>query len=100
MIMKDLYIFPAIFSYESDGISIEFPDLPGCFSCAYSNYEAMQNAREAMSLYLYCSEIDNEIIPEPSNILEISREKNQAVVFIDIFMPPVRDEMKAKHIAA
>ena len=46
------------------------------------------------------SEIDNEIIPEPSNILEISREKNQAVVFIDIFMPPVRDEMKAKHIAA
>ena len=26
---KDRYIYPAIFDYADDGISIEFPDLPG-----------------------------------------------------------------------
>ena len=28
--VKDRYIYPAIFDYAEDGISIEFPDLPGC----------------------------------------------------------------------
>lgn len=31
---KDRYVFPAIFDYGDDGISIEFPDLPGCLPCA------------------------------------------------------------------
>ena len=28
---KDYYLFPAIFDYADDGISISFPDLPGSF---------------------------------------------------------------------
>ena len=32
--MKDHYVFPAIFEQEDKGISIEFPDLPGCLPCA------------------------------------------------------------------
>ena len=27
---KYCYVYPAIFTYEDDGISVEFPDLPGC----------------------------------------------------------------------
>ncbi|OSX53113.1 HicB family protein, partial [Anoxybacillus ayderensis] len=29
---KDRYIYPAIFDDDSDGISVEFPDPPGCFT--------------------------------------------------------------------
>ena len=32
--LKDRYSYVAIFSYEEDGISIDFPDLPGCCPCA------------------------------------------------------------------
>ena len=32
--LKDRYSFVAVFTYEDDGISIEFPDLPGCYPCA------------------------------------------------------------------
>lgn len=32
--MKDTYIYPAVFDISNDGISIEFPDLPGCLPCA------------------------------------------------------------------
>ena len=31
---KDKYSYLALFTYEEDGISIEFPDLPGCYPCA------------------------------------------------------------------
>ena len=31
---KDCYVYPAIFPYSDDGISVEFPDLPGCLTCA------------------------------------------------------------------
>lgn len=47
------YTFNAIFSYEDDGISIDFPDLPGCISCGFSNDEALSMAKEALELYLH-----------------------------------------------
>ncbi|SHK32671.1 Predicted nuclease of the RNAse H fold, HicB family [Clostridium cavendishii DSM 21758] len=49
--MKKKYIFSSIFTYENDGISIEFPDLPGCISCGFTTDEALKMAKEALELY-------------------------------------------------
>ena len=57
------YIFPAIFTEEDRGISIEFPDLPGCLPCARDYDQAFRNAREAMNLHLSCMIEDGEEIP-------------------------------------
>jgi predicted RNase H-like HicB family nuclease len=56
----DRYIFPAVLTYAEDGISIEFPDLPGCLPCAGSTEEALQNARQALGLHLYGMEQDGD----------------------------------------
>lgn len=88
--MKDTYIFPAIFNYADDGISIEFPDLPGCLSCADTTEEAFKDAKEAMGLHLWGMEKDNEEIPEPSDIKDIKLSENDIIVMIEVFMPPVR----------
>ena len=88
--MKDTYIFPAIFNYADDGISIEFPDLPGCLSCSDSTEEAFKDAKEAMGLHLWGMEKDNEEIPEPSDIKDIKLSENDIIVMIEVFMPPVR----------
>ncbi len=93
---QDTYIYPAIFSYDDDGISIDFPDLPGCLPCAFSTAEAIHNAREAMGLHLFSMEEDGDPIPEPSDILNIKHEANQAVVLVDVFMPRVRDSINNK----
>ncbi len=37
---------------DGNRYSVEFPDLPGCFSDGRDREEALQNAREALSLYL------------------------------------------------
>ena len=96
--MKDRYIFPAIFNYADDGISIKFPDLPGCFSCADDNAEALDMARDALSLRLYSDEQDGSLIPEPSDILTVQHEPNQAVVLVDVYMPTVRERIRNKNI--
>lgn len=34
-------------------ISIEFPDLPGCLSCADTTEESVANAKEVLGLFLW-----------------------------------------------
>ena len=51
--MKDSYEFVAVFEYAEDGISISFPDLPGCLSCATTTEEAIKNSEEVLGLVLW-----------------------------------------------
>ncbi len=41
---KDMRTYPAIFSKDEAGIAVEFPDLPGCFTCGKSEEEAVARA--------------------------------------------------------
>jgi len=93
-VKKDHYIYPAVFDYADDGISISFPDLPGCFSCADSDEEAIKMANDALSLHLYSMEEDNEEIPEPTPIKKIHLDSNQAVVLIEVYMPTMREAIE------
>ncbi|MFX4302307.1 type II toxin-antitoxin system HicB family antitoxin [Alicyclobacillus tolerans] len=95
---KDRYIYPAIFHFAEDGISIEFPDFPGCLPCAFSLEEAMKNAREAMALHLYGMEQDGETLPEPTPISHLQSNEHQAIVLIEVWMPPFRDEMEQRAV--
>lgn len=81
---KDCYVYPAIFTYEDDGISVEFPDLPGCLTCVDTTEEAIKMAKEALGLHLYGIEEENETLPVVSNIRDLSLEKNQIPILIDI----------------
>lgn len=95
--MKDIYIFPAIFDYADDGISIEFPDLPGCFSCADTTEEGIYNAKEALGLYLWDMELEEEI-PMASSVEDLKLKSNQIPILIDVYMPLVRNEMNNKSV--
>lgn len=88
---KDHYVYPAVFDYADDGISIEFPDLPGCLPCARTTEEAINNAKEAMALHLYGMEQDNDPIPEPTDIGHIPLKPNQTLILIEVYMPMFRD---------
>lgn len=94
--LKDRYSYIALLDYEDDGISIEFPDLPGCLPCAEKDDTdgALKNAREALGLHLYGMEKDGEEIPAPSSVRDIHRENGQVPVLVDVFMPPVRDRIR------
>lgn len=96
--MKDNYAFPAVFDIAEDGISIFFPDLPGCLPCAHSMEEAFKNAKEALQLHLYGMEEDEEDIPASSNPADIKCEQNQVLAMIEAWMPPFREKMLNKSL--
>lgn len=92
--MKDRYCFPAIFTQEDRGYSIEFPDLPGCLPCADTIDECIENAKEALGLHLYGMEEDHEEIPEPSELAALTVPSGSAFCMIDVFMPMFRANMR------
>jgi predicted RNase H-like HicB family nuclease len=96
--MKDTYIYPAVISFDDDGISVEFPDLPGCVSCADTTEEATKNANEALRLHLWGMEKDNDFIPTPSDIRGLKLDANQIPLLVEVFMPPVRERLNNRFI--
>ena len=96
--MKDRYSFIAVFYSDDDGISIEFPDLPGCLPCADSIDEAVDNAREALGLHLWGMEQDGEAIPVPSSVSEITVNEGGVPMLVDVFMPPFRDRLTNRFV--
>lgn len=91
---KDYYIYPAIFDYAEDGISISFPDLPGCISCAKTDEEALYMAKDALGLYIACSEEENEKLNKASKLNEINFSNNQRVVLVEVNMPLFREAVQ------
>ena len=61
--LKNRYIYPALFDYADDGITVTFPDLPGCITCGQHDEEAFFMAKEALALHLFGFEEDGEPIP-------------------------------------
>lgn len=92
------YAFPAFFYYDSDGISIEFPDLPGCLPCAETSEQAFKNATEALGLHLYGMEQDGDVIPTPTNVKDLSHEDGAVIAMIEVFMPAVRDRINNRFV--
>ena len=65
------YAYPAIFTPEDDGFSVDFPDVPHCYTDGNSLAEALENAADVLCLRLYDIEEASEVIPTPTSIPEI-----------------------------
>lgn len=98
--LKDYYSYVAVFSYDDDGICIDFPDLPGCCPCAdKDNTEmALKNAKEALGLHIWGMEQDGEELPVPSSLTDIELGEKQIPVLIDVFMPPIRERINNRFV--
>lgn len=95
---KDRYSYIAIFDYSKKGINIEFPDLDGCCPCADNTEDALKNAKEALGLHIWGMEQDGELLPEPTKINNIKLSSNQIPVLIEVFMPPIREQIRSKFV--
>ena len=76
--MKDNYIFPAVFHVDKEGVSVCFPDLPGCLTCADTMEE------------------DAEPIPSPTSLMKIKTSRGETIGLIEAWMPPFREKMSNK----
>ena len=92
---EKLFTYPAIFTLEDNGYWVEFIDLEGCFSDGETLPEAMENAKEAMGLYL---EDLNEYPDCTTDIKKIKLEKNQVVSFVTVNLEEHKKKYETKSI--
>ena len=81
---KDLYIYPAILEYEGEEILIHFPDLEGCNTFGENDEDALYMAKDALGLYIACTEEDKEELPAPTPLNEIKLKSNQRVILVEV----------------
>ncbi len=96
--MKNTYAFPAVLHYAEDGISISFPDLPGCLSCSDTTEEATRDAKEALGLHLWGMEKDGDPIPDPTPINKLALDKNEIPLLVEVFMPTIRTRIETRFV--
>ena len=94
----DFYRYIAVFAYYEEGISITFPDLPGCVSFGKDEEDGMKHAKEVLMLHLWGMEQDKDEIPEPSSLRSIEVQKDEVLTMVEVFMPPFREKQNSKFI--
>lgn len=99
MSYPDRYCFIATLEYGEHGdIGVYFHDLPGCISGGDTEEEAMQNAKEALSLHLYGMEEDGDTIPRPSSLKDLTFASNEIPYMAEVYMKPFRERMHTKFV--
>lgn len=87
---NERYIYPAVFTYEAgQEIAVVFPDLDVATSGADDN-GALLSARELLGCVLYGLEEDNEEIPSPTPLSDVTTAENERAVLVDVYMPSIR----------
>jgi len=60
-------IYPAIFEPRAEGgYTVEFPDLPGCFTEGHTEQEAMEMAKDALGGHVHALQELGREVPGPS----------------------------------
>ena len=60
------YVYPAILFNDDGQVGVRVPDLPGCFTFAENKAEALIMAKDAIEMWLWDAENNNEPIPPSS----------------------------------
>lgn len=76
------YVYPAVFTEEDCGYSINFPDLENCFTSAETLGEGIKMANDVLCLTLYEMEQVGQPIPAPSSIRDIRVNDHEFVNLI------------------
>ena len=62
--------------HSTQAWGVVVPDLPGCFSASDEGIdEAIDNAKEAIELWIETALDMNQAIPKPSNITQLQKQK-------------------------
>jgi predicted RNase H-like HicB family nuclease len=62
------YVYPAIFTPEEQGFSIDFPDIESCYTCGDDLVDGIKMAEDILASRLYDIEVSEEAVPVPTAV--------------------------------
>ena len=86
------YVYPAIFTPVENGeFDVRVPDLPGCRTCGKDLADALFMAEDAVSMWLWDAETDQEQIPPATPMFQVEPPRFVNYVYADT------DEYRWRH---
>jgi predicted RNase H-like HicB family nuclease len=76
------YVYPAVFTPEDGGYSVNFPDLEECYTSGDDLQDAIYMAQDVLAFTLFDYEKENKTIPEASRLSDIKLEKGEFINYI------------------
>lgn len=77
------YLYPAVFTKEDAGYSVNFPDVESCYTSGETLQEAMEMAQDVLCLTLYGLEQDGKPIPAASAVNDVPHGENEFVSLVN-----------------
>ena len=78
------YVYPAVFTREKSGLyAVDFPDIPGCYTCGDTLAKAIYMAEDVLAFTLYDYEREEKEPPKASDTKTIKTDKAS---FINLIM--------------
>ncbi len=86
------YVYPVVFTPEDNNFDVSVPDLPGCFTFGSTLIQAIEMARDAISMWLVDAEDKNESIPTASQTQDITYQPGSFINLVDVDTSEYRRE--------
>jgi len=86
---------------DTHAFGVVVPNLPGCFSAGDTLDEAMENAKEAIALWIETAIDNDKAIPKPSTVAELQTDSEYAGwvwAFIDVDPALIDDKAERVNI--
>ncbi len=98
--MPNHVIYPAVVEKAEDGgIGMYFPDFPGTAILATDIADGVRRAKEMLADLVLEREEQGQQLPAPSDPDKIELlDASDRIVFVDVYMPPYRDEAASKAV--
>ncbi|WP_166245309.1 type II toxin-antitoxin system HicB family antitoxin [Paenibacillus turpanensis] len=100
MSLKTHYMYPVVVERAEDGgLGMYFPDFPGTAILVPDITTGLKQTKELLVVRLLELEERNEVVPEPSAPDQIELlDATDRIVFVEVYMPPYRDEAANKAV--
>lgn len=76
------YAYPAVFTQEDAGFSVNFPDFESCYTSGETIEESLEMAEDVLCLTLYRMEEKGALVPKPSPVSSVAAGADEFVSLV------------------
>lgn len=93
------YIYPVVYEKDEDNnVGMYFPDFPGAVIIPKDLTDGIKRAKELLAFRILELEEQQLKLPAPSEPATVELSEDERIIFIEVYMPPYRNDAANKAV--
>lgn len=93
------YIYPVVYEKDEDNnVGMYFPDFPGAVIIPKDLTDGIKRAKELLAFRILELEEQQLELPAPSEPANVELSEDERIIFIEVYMPPYRNDAANKAV--